>query len=64
MPALKHQNYMYTEWVATGDAGDLQKFRSTHAEAWQVVSAAKDVWFQAKAEEAQKEGFSGKGVWK
>ena len=55
---------MYTEWVATGDAGDLQKFRSAHAEAWQVVSAAKDAWFQVKAEEAQEERLSGKGVWK
>ena len=37
---------------------------SAHAEACQVVCAAKDVWFQATAEEAQKERFSGKGVWK
>lgn len=50
---------MYTQWVATGDAGDLQKFQSACAEARQVVCAAKDVWFQAKDEEAQKERFSG-----
>lgn len=42
MPAIKHQNYMYTQWLATGDEGDLQKFRSAHAEAQQDVRAAKN----------------------
>ena len=64
LPALEHRNRMYTQWLATGDERDLQKFRSARAEARQAVRTAKNAWFQAKADEAQKGRFSGKRVWK
>ena len=64
LPALEHRNRMYTQWLATGDERDLQKFRSARAEARQAVRTAKNAWFQTEAEEAQKGRFSGKRVWK
>ncbi len=53
---------MYTRWLATNNAVDLQKIRSAHTEACRLVRAAKNPWFQEKAEEAQRIG--GKEVWK
>ena len=64
LPALQHRNQCYTKWLATRNPADLQKFQYARAEARRVVRAAKNTWFQTKAEEAQRGRFGGKVVWK
>ena len=43
---------------------DLQRFRQARGDARRAVRAAKNSWFQAMADEAQKGRFGGKEVWR
>ena len=59
-PVLQRRNKMYMKWLATKRAEDQRRFRQARGEARQVIRDAKNRWFQAKAEEAQKARFGGK----
>ena len=54
----------YVKWLATKRPTDLQRFRQVRGEARRTVREAKNAWFQAKAEDAQRGRFGGKEVWK
>ena len=63
-PALQHRNQLYKRWLATQSTADLQRFRKARIETRQAIRAAKNAWFQAKAEEVQRGRFGGKVGWK
>ena len=63
-PMLQYRNYLYAKWLATGRSADLQRFRKVHGDARRAVCEAKNSWFQAMAEEAQRGRFGGKEVWR
>ena len=63
-PVLQHRNNLYMKWLATGGPVDLQRFRQARGDARRAVRAAKNSWFQAMADEAQKGRFGGKEVWR
>ena len=60
---LCKRNQLYSKWLSSGRDSDKQKFLSARRSARRSVRAAKNAWFLAKAEEAQKERFGGKRVW-
>ena len=60
----QHQNNLYSKWLGSGRAVDLQRFHQARGDARQAVRAAKNSWFQAMAHEAQKGRFGGKEVWR
>ena len=62
-PALQLRNQLYNQWLASKSTADLQRFRKARSETRQAIRAAKNAWFQAKAEEAQRGRFGGKAVW-
>ena len=62
-PALQRRNQLYNQWLTSKSADDLQRFRKARSETRRVIRAAKNAWFQAKAEEAQRGRFGGKTVW-
>lgn len=49
-------------WLASKSTADLQRFRKVQSETCQAIHAAKNAWFQAKAEETQNGRFGGKAV--
>ena len=63
-PVLTHRNQLYNKWLSSQEQIDLRKFREARSKARKVIREAKNVWFQAKAEEAQKSRFGGKVVWR
>ena len=63
-PVLTHRNQLYNKWLSSQKQTDLRKFREARSKAHRVVCEAKNAWFQAKAEEAQRSRFGGKVVWK
>ena len=68
MGTLKHllqsRNCAYTKWLASKKGDDLERFKQAQIIARRAIRAAKNRWFQEKAEEAEKERFKGKKVWK
>ena len=63
-PLLQSKNCAYTKWLASRKGDDLTRFRQARITARRAIRAAKNSWFQEKAEEAEKECFGGKKVWK
>ena len=63
-PALQRRNDLYTTWLATRGADALSQFRRARGECRRTIREAKNRWFQTKAEEAQRERFGGKKVWR
>ena len=63
-PVLTHRNQLYNKWLSSQKQTDLKKFREARSKARKVIREAKNAWFQAKAEEAQRSRFGGKVVWK
>ena len=63
-PLIQKRNVLYGKWLASNSPTDLAEFRRARGEARQAVRRAKNSWFQAKADEAQRACFSGKIVWK
>ena len=63
-PVLLRRNKLYTKWLATKNSGDLRRFKKARGEAQRAIRRAKDQWFRAKAEEAERERFGGKKVWR
>ena len=53
-----------TKWLATGRSADLQRFRKVRGDACRAVREAKNSWFHAMAEKAQRGRFGGKEVWR
>ena len=62
-PALQRRNKLYNKWLATKQPDDHLQFRKARAEAQQAIRRAKNEWFVAKAEEAERGRFGGKKVW-
>ena len=62
-PALQRRNKLYNKWLATKQANDHLQFRKARGEAQRAIRKAKNEWFRAKAEEAERERFGGKKVW-
>ena len=62
-PLFLERNQLYTKWLSTGRESDRKRFAGARRRARQAVRAAKNAWFQGKAEEAQRERFGGKKVW-
>ena len=63
-PALRNRNDAYTKWLATSKREDLVQFKEARSLARKAIKQAKNTWFQAKADEAQRQRFGGKVVWK
>ena len=63
-PVLTHRNQLCNRWLSSQKQIDLRKFREARSKARKVIREAKNAWFQAKAEEAQKSRFGGKVVWR
>ena len=61
---LKKQHKLYTRWLTTKLVADQLSFRQARGTARQAIRDAKNRWFQAKAEEAQRAHFGGKVVWR
>ena len=62
-PLLTLHNEAYFKWVGTGAPADLIKFRKARGEARRAVRAAKNKWFQDKADIVEQDKFGGKQVW-
>ena len=63
-PLLQSRNCAYTKWLASRKGYDLTRFKQALIIAQRAIRAAKNSWFQEKVEEAEKECFGGKKVWK
>ena len=63
-PLLQRRNDCYRKWLATGRNEDMVRFREVRSAARKAIREAKNRWFQSKAEEAERERFSGKKVWR
>ena len=63
-PVLTHRNHLHNKWLSSQKQIDLREFREARSKARKVIREAKNAWFQAKAEEAQKSRFGGKVVWR
>ena len=62
-PSLQKRNKSYIKWLSSGQEEDRRKFTKARCDARRTVREAKNAWFQAKAEEAQRDRFSGKQAW-
>ena len=62
-PVLLRRNKLYTKWLVTKNSGNLRRFKKARGEAQRAIRRAKDQWFRAKAEEAERARFGGK-VWR
>ena len=60
-PLLQQRNDAYKKWLATKRTADLCRFREARNAARKAI---RNSWFQEKAEEAEREHFGGKKVWK
>jgi len=63
-PSLSKRNKLYVKWLATKKSDDYMHFKQARGAAQRAIRQAKNKWFTAKAEEAEKERFGGKKVWK
>ena len=63
-PLLQSRNCAYTKWLTARKGNDLTRFKQAWIITLRAVRAAKNSWLQEKAEEAEKECFGGKKVWK
>ena len=62
-PLLQSRNCEYTN-CASRKGDDLARFKQARIIARRAIRVAQNSWFQEKAEEAEKECFGGKKVWK
>ena len=63
-PLLTCRNEAYSRWLGTGRQEDLTKFREARGIAKRAVRRAKNIWFQRKAGEIERENFFvGREVW-
>ena len=63
-PLLRLRNEAYSKWLGTERQEDLNKFKEARRNARRAVRRAKNIWFQEKAEQIERERFGGKKVWK
>ena len=63
-PKLKNRNDAYTKWLATSKREDLVQSREARCVARKVIGQVNNARFQANADEAQRQHFGGKVVWK
>ena len=63
-PYLSKRNKLYVKWLATKKNDDYIHFKQARGAAQRAIRQAKNKWFTAKAEEAEKERFGGKKVWR
>ena len=61
---LAARNAAYSRWLASSRQEDLRRFREDSGTARRTVREAKNVWFQWKAEEIEREKFGSEKVWK
>ena len=57
---LRLRNEAYSKWLGTGRQEDLNKFKEARCNARRPVRRAKNIWFQEKAEQIERERFGGK----
>ena len=62
-PKLRNRNEAYTKWLATSKRKDPVHFKEAVCVARKAIRQAKNAWFQAKADEAQRQHFGRKVVW-
>ena len=62
-PLLERRNQLYSKWLSSRRDSDRLQFLEARRTARKAVRTAKNVWFQNKAEEAQRVRFGGKKVW-
>ena len=62
-PLFHQRNELYLKYLSSRSETDRHRFAEARRLARQATRAAKNAWFQGKAEEAQKERFGGKKVW-
>lgn len=63
-PLLQHRNDAYRRWLNSKKSVDLSRFKEARNASRRAVRNTKNRWFQEKAEEAERERFGGKKVWK
>ena len=63
-PLFQKRNALYSKWLSSWLERDRKRFAKARSDARRVVRVSKNAWFQAKAEEAQRNRFSGKKAWK
>ena len=57
---LRNRNEAFTKWLATSKREDLVQFKEDRSVARKAIRQTKNTWFQAKADEAQRQHFGGK----
>ena len=62
-PLFVHRNQLYSKWLSSKQDCDKVQFLQARSRARKAVRAAKNSWFQRKAEEVQSVRFGGKKVW-
>ena len=63
-PLLDERNAAYVRWLKTHKTEDHLSFKNARSVAKRGIRRAKNNWFQDRAEEAERERFGGKKVWK
>ena len=63
-PKLRNKNDDYIKWLATSKGEDLLQFKEARSVARKAIRQVRNAWFQAKADEAQRQYFGGRVVWK
>ncbi len=62
-PLLQRRSSLYSKWLSSGKESDRRKFAKAQCDARRAVRVAKNEWFRARADEAQRGRFSGKRAW-
>ena len=63
-PQLQGRDCAYAKWLATRKEAELVRFKQVRNVMRRAIRATKNIWFQSKVEEAEREHFGGKRVWK
>ena len=61
-PLMRLRNEAYSKWLGTGRQEDLSNFKEARCSARRAVRRAKNIWFQEKAEQIERERFGGTKV--
>lgn len=62
-PVFVRRNQLYSKWLSSKQDCDKVQFLQARSRARKAARAAKNSWFQRKAEEAPSVRFGGKKVW-
>ena len=63
-PLIKRRNQLYAKWLRSDRVTDKQAFKKARCDTRRTIRNAKEQWFLMKAQEAEKNRFSGKSIWR